>query len=341
MSSTTVFISHVHEEGQLAQALSKKLTAVFAGGEPQVDFFESSKISPGALWAKPLDDVLSKCKVAIVLVSGRSIDQPWIHFEIGRAWSSEVLPICHSGFDPARLGSPLGVRNALDMSRPGWMRMLVEHLAKVTGWKGAGFGMNEDGMRLAEQEINAVVRSLPEHWPRPRGSTPAFVFEKGDALECLDAIEAELRRCKSVSLAGIGLHIFRRDSVQALLEDRVRAGDLSGRICMANWNSAAVQHRIRREFLGRMPPNPAPILDRMIKLERDISNSSHFAVRQFEDPPPHAIMIFDQTVYAYPYAVALPGDQGPTFCLTGENAILRFYADQFNRIWEASHTPFQ
>jgi len=334
MSTVTIFIIHIHEEAGLAQALSNKLAAIFAAGQPQVKFFESFQMNPGDLWNETFQPALSECKVAIVLVSKRSVDQPWLNFEVGRVWGRHVLPVWHSGFRPSSIGSPLGVKNFLDTGQTGWMARLVQHLVHVLDWK-SDSPVDSKLIHRAEDEIGAVIESLPVSWP-PEGCSPAYVFQTGDKLECLRAVESELSRCQSVSFCGIGLHVFRRDAVQHLFSDRVRAGSLVSRICFANWESPAVQSRIRSEFGGRAAPHPANIFQNIVDLRYELNDPARLEVKQFDVPPPFAMMIFDSCVYTYPYGVGLTGDQCPTFCLQRDEPVLRFYSMQFEQIWGRS-----
>ncbi len=109
-----------------------------------------------------------------------------------------------------------------------------------------------------------------------------------------------------------------------------------GRICFANWESPAVQSRIRSEFGGRAAPHPANIFQNIVDLRWELDDPARLEVKQFDVPPPFAMMIFDSRVYTYPYGMGLPGDQCPTFYVQKDDAVLRFYSEQFEKIWARS-----
>ncbi len=160
MSSLTVFISHINEETRLAEVLSNKLAAIFASGQPEVKFFESFQMSAGDPWNETFQPIFSECKVAIVLVSRGSVDQPSINFEVGRVWGCHVLPVCHSGFLPGYLGSPLGVKNSLDTGQTGWMARLVKHLARLLGWKSDSANL----IQSSSVKLRARLQALFSHY---------------------------------------------------------------------------------------------------------------------------------------------------------------------------------
>ena len=332
--STTVFISHIHDEAALAHCLRSQLERVFGTGEPRIDFFDSSQIDPGGLWIEPLNRALSNTKISIVLASEQSVQAPWVNFETGRAWNCKVVPVCHSGFSPIRLGgTPLSGFQALSTAHNGWFKQLVGFVEKEMRWKTSNHAsMSDDVLLAAEDHIRNVEALLVRRRVQPAGGRTAFVFKRGDDVKCLEAMEGELARCKILRCFGIGLHIFRRDVVLELFGNRVRSGDLQARVAMADWDSAAVHHRLRLEYSG-VAPNPEHIRNVMEDLQNRVAD---FEFRLFNEPPPYALMIFDDVVFTYCYGLRIPGDHCPAFYIQSDDNVLGFYEEQFDTLWRAS-----
>ncbi|HTU47349.1 MAG TPA: toll/interleukin-1 receptor domain-containing protein [Bryobacteraceae bacterium] len=333
--STTVFISHLHEEAALAQCLREQLEKVFGAGEPCIEFFESSQIDPGGLWKDLLDHALADTKIAVVLASEQSVQAPWVNFETGRAWGRKLVPVCHSGFPTVRLGgTPLSVPQALSTSNAGWFKRLVGYVEKEVGWRTSKHqGMTDEILLGMERDIRSVEASLVRRNVQPLGSRSVFVFERGDDTKCLEAMEHKLSTCKYLRCFGIGLHLFRRDVVLDVFCDRVLRGDLQAKVAMADWDSAAVQQRLRAEYGGAIPPNPEHVRNRLEGLQNRIAE---FEFRLFVNPPPYALLIFDDVVFTYPYGLRTPGDHCPVFYVPSDKDVLGFYDKQFKTLWDDS-----
>ncbi len=98
-----VFISHIHEEAELAQAVRIYLEATI---EPPLDFmmmrkpldvFVSSapgRILPGEDWLAHVRLALESAKIVIPLLTRQSLTRPWVNFETGAAWLAhkKIIP---------------------------------------------------------------------------------------------------------------------------------------------------------------------------------------------------------------------------------------------------------
>ncbi len=109
MQKPLIFISHIAEEKELAQALKDLVLATFLG---MVDVFVASdptSIKAGQKWLDEITHALKLCKIEIILASPHSIRRPWINFEAGCGWirNISVIPLCHSGMDHSKLPPPL------------------------------------------------------------------------------------------------------------------------------------------------------------------------------------------------------------------------------------------
>lgn len=116
-SKPVIFLSHITEESELAQAIKEFIVEHL---EPGVDVFVSSdmiSIQAGDRWLRAIDKALKQADILLVLCSRESLKRPWIHFESGAGWikSIPVIPLCHSGVGPSQLPLPLNLQQAIDL----------------------------------------------------------------------------------------------------------------------------------------------------------------------------------------------------------------------------------
>lgn len=131
-----VFLSHIHEEKEIAIALKKVIEKGFLN---MMDVFVSSdptSIEMGRRW---LDDVrgnLKHCAVEILILSPEALKRQWIHFEAGAGWIRHeipVVPICHSGISPEQLPIPLNLLQGGTATEREQLKNLLPILAKALG----------------------------------------------------------------------------------------------------------------------------------------------------------------------------------------------------------------
>jgi hypothetical protein len=107
-----VFISHIHEEKDVALALDRLIEAQL-GGAPgsKVEVFLSSdrfRWHAGEDWLKRIKAELSQADVVVVLLSPQSLARPWVNLEAGAAWVLDrtIIPALHSGLSLGELPRP-------------------------------------------------------------------------------------------------------------------------------------------------------------------------------------------------------------------------------------------
>jgi hypothetical protein len=148
MADKLLFLSHIHEEKDLAVLFKDALEDEFSGF---VDVFVSSdgkSIPAGANFLKKIEDGLTDCIGAVYLISPISVKRNWVNFELGAAWirnainlkSGEgeipTLPICHSGIIPADLPQPLNNLNAIQANKATQLEFAFRSLQIAVGGKG-------------------------------------------------------------------------------------------------------------------------------------------------------------------------------------------------------------
>ncbi|MDN3688670.1 toll/interleukin-1 receptor domain-containing protein [Cyclobacterium jeungdonense] len=135
MNKSTIFISHISEEKEIANNLKSFIETRFL---KTVDVFSSShdeSLKLGDDWMDTIKKSMKNCKLIIILCSPISISRPWINFEAGAGWirNLPVIPLCHSGLTPGKLPVPLNsfqgglINNEDDVSK------LFKKIAEILG----------------------------------------------------------------------------------------------------------------------------------------------------------------------------------------------------------------
>jgi hypothetical protein len=148
MADKIVFLSHIHEERELAGYIKAAIEEEFAGF---VDVFVSSdgiSIPAGSNFLRRIENGLVNCIGAIYLISPKSINRNWINFELGAVWIRNVislrnnekeipaLPMCHSGIEPSSLPSPINNLNAVLANEPAGVMFALQSLQAAVGGRG-------------------------------------------------------------------------------------------------------------------------------------------------------------------------------------------------------------
>ena len=135
MDRPIIFISHIHEEKELAVSLKDFIDKSFL---KIPDVFVSSDVDSielGCKWLDRITDSLKNCSIELILCSNKSILKPWINFEAGAGWirSCKVIPICHSGLLPESLPLPLNLLQAMILSSEKKLQELIDIISKEIG----------------------------------------------------------------------------------------------------------------------------------------------------------------------------------------------------------------
>ena len=127
----SVFISHISDETDIAQWLKARMDRDFLGS---LDIFVSSDrstIAAGRKWLDEVDKALKQADLQIVLCSRDSVGRPWVNFEAGAVWlrGIPVVPVCHSGLEPAALPVPLSMLEGISLTRAEGLQKLYDSVA--------------------------------------------------------------------------------------------------------------------------------------------------------------------------------------------------------------------
>lgn len=143
-----VFLSHIHQEKEMAIAIQSAIEEEFSGFVKVFVSSDSETILPGANFLKKIESGLSSCIAAIYLISPTSVMRPWINFELGAVWVRSIisqeaggpeipaLPFCHSGMDYSRLPQPVCNLNAIMATDASSLEMAFKSIQRTLGVNG-------------------------------------------------------------------------------------------------------------------------------------------------------------------------------------------------------------
>jgi hypothetical protein len=165
-----LFISHISEEGQVAERIKTALSRDFLG---LVEVFVSSdteSIAAGEEWLRSVERALHDCKIFVVLCSPESIRRPWINFETGAAWMRDIpiIPVCHSGLLPHDLRMPLSLKQGIALNDGDGLRRFYARVANVLECD------------IPSQDFPQLAAELPPKSPEVTWSSDQAVRELDD-----------------------------------------------------------------------------------------------------------------------------------------------------------------
>lgn len=135
MVPLSIFLSHLTIEAKLADLLKRHLIRDFIGLVHVFVSSDSTSIPVGSKWLAELTNALQTAHLQIVLCSNDSVTRPWINYEVGAAGIRGILtvPVCHTGFVPARLPVPFSESEGIEANKPDGLRSLYRTIANMLG----------------------------------------------------------------------------------------------------------------------------------------------------------------------------------------------------------------
>lgn len=219
----TIFISHIHEEADLALLLKSWIEDTFLG---QIEVFVSADdrdIVIGDEWFNKISQSLDTAKVVLLLCSPVSIKRPWISFEAGWAWSKRIAlaPVCHSGLLISDLPRPLSNRQAVTLQETDALSRLIRAIGQHHGIsKFPRIADNDFQIELMNLlgKMKAAVDTNTA--PIKSANKPEFFDERNSILQLLEKSSRYLSSENISHLTGIS------SSKVKLLVSRLDAEDL-------------------------------------------------------------------------------------------------------------------
>lgn len=135
-NNTLIFISHIHEEAELAAILKSHIREDFAQAAKVFVSSDMETMYAGDNWLNEVKAGLQDCEVMLVLCSEHSLTRPWINFEAGYAWVRGIplIPVCHTDMTPSRLPKPyddlLGIQASSENDIKKMYRRITKSLAE-------------------------------------------------------------------------------------------------------------------------------------------------------------------------------------------------------------------
>jgi hypothetical protein len=130
-----VFISFVHEDERVANAVKRIIENKFGTSLKQGDVFLSSDrwtLQHGENWMDRIKRELKECGVVVSMLSKRSIERQWIHFEGGAAWVADrLLPVYFGNLTVDKLRRPYSDLIAVDLKKDPYG--VLQGISKVLG----------------------------------------------------------------------------------------------------------------------------------------------------------------------------------------------------------------
>lgn len=148
MSVQTVFLSHIHEEKDLALLIKSAIQDEFSGFVKVFVSSDGESIPSGANFLKRIESGLTECVAAIYLISPWSINRNWVNFELGAVWMKNLLsvsqggveiptiPFVHSGLDVGRLPNPISNLNAIMANSSSQLEQAFKSIQRAVGVEG-------------------------------------------------------------------------------------------------------------------------------------------------------------------------------------------------------------
>ncbi|MDM7850163.1 toll/interleukin-1 receptor domain-containing protein [Pseudochrobactrum kiredjianiae] len=135
MKKTTIFLSHITEEKELANIFKQQIEKTFLGMVEVFVSSDSDTIKIGQNWLDRITEGLRSCAAMILLCSPNSISRPWINFEAGAGWARDIpiAPLCHSGLRPVDLPLPISLLQGIEANDPLQVTQIFELIARQLG----------------------------------------------------------------------------------------------------------------------------------------------------------------------------------------------------------------
>ena len=224
-----IFLSHIHEEKELAILIKNAIEEEFSGFIEVFVSSDGSSIPAGSNFLKRIEDGLVNCIGAIYLISPVSVKRNWINFELGAVWirnaisireeKNEIpaLPFCHSNMTPNSLPQPIGNLNAIISNQASQLEFAFRSLQTAVGGKGK---LRADFDSLAQKIIDFErLYSLGD-------SLKSFLeLFKGNTKQLIDFVE---KQPPHVGFIDVELGIIENETIKKIKE--FESGSLKGRI---------------------------------------------------------------------------------------------------------------
>ncbi len=212
-----IFLSHIHEENELAIIVQKAIEEEFGGFVKVFVSSDGSSISAGANFLTRIEEALCESVAGIYLISPNSVKRNWINFELGSIWIRNKLnmkngqkeiptiPFCHSGSSPGSLPMPLTNLNGINASNKNDLIRVFKNIQTAVG----GSGRLKTDFDILKQSIDEFVKFYTI------GSKLLDVFQTMKASR--QQIESTTHHCKKIGRGEI-IDLDLKDVPQSMVD---------------------------------------------------------------------------------------------------------------------------
>ncbi|WP_426455385.1 toll/interleukin-1 receptor domain-containing protein (plasmid) [Paenibacillus sp. S-38] len=232
--SRLIFLSHIHEERELALIFKDALVREFGGF---VDIFVSSDgvtITAGTNFLREIENGLTTCIAGMYLISPKSVSRSWVNFELGALWIRNklnestgqphipTLPVCHSGMTLRSLPQPISNLNSVLGGNAEQLEFAFRSLQKAVGGSG---DLRTDFSALAAK-VNDFERryTIVSHYKR----LFQMISHKGDVSQYLTGMNPEIQEIR------LKIGLCNNDLIKELKQ--LEANELAGAIKVTTRN---------------------------------------------------------------------------------------------------------
>jgi hypothetical protein len=117
-----IFISHIHEEAEVALALKAYFEEQMGrplGRKPEIFVSSDRWQMRSGNWLERIRKDLDSAQVVVLVLSKRSVKRPWVNFEAGAAWwtkpNEAIIPVCLGNLKPGKMPKPYSDLTAWDL----------------------------------------------------------------------------------------------------------------------------------------------------------------------------------------------------------------------------------
>jgi len=225
-----IFLSHIHEEKELALMIQEALKDEFGGF---VDVFVSSdgtSIPAGSNFLDKIEEGLVTCGGALYLISPKSVSRNWINFELGAVWvrsaSSKraggpeipALPVCHSGMSVGQMPAPLNNLSGIMANDAPSLERGFHALQKAVGGSGK--------LRTDFDALATRIRDFERRYTVGNNVVKAMKLITSWPAEVAQVIALCEQSAATLQMVEINVNFVESSNVAAL--QQLALGDLSG-----------------------------------------------------------------------------------------------------------------
>lgn len=197
-----VFLSHIHEEKEIAAALKDIIDTQF--GKDVYCFLSDDRYQTkaGENWLERIKTELTNADIVVVMLSEESLRRQWVHIEAGAAWilGRAVIPVYYSGLLISRIPRPYADYNALNLEHEAYL--LVAEIARDISLIPPPLSLDDP----LEKRLQAAIASNTN-----RLSQLHLHEQKETVREMLNFAIAEFADTANVPVCDVGMHAWQRD----------------------------------------------------------------------------------------------------------------------------------